>query len=83
METVMILAMGFVCIACFMIGAKVGQQVSKGEKVEMPVVNPLKAAQEHQAKKEAEHQLNKIETIMSNIECYNGTEYGQKDVPKG
>jgi hypothetical protein len=83
MEALLMAVTGVVNILCFVIGAKVGQAVSKGEKVEMPIVNPLKAAQEHQAKKEAEHQLNKIETIMSNIECYNGTEYGQKDVPKG
>lgn len=83
MEALLVCLVGVMNILCFMIGAKVGQQVTKGEKVEIPLVNPLKIAQEHQAKKEAEHQLNKIETIMSNIECYNGTEYGQKDVPKG
>lgn len=83
MEALLVGLVGVMNILCFVVGAKVGQQVSKGEKVEIPLVNPLKVAQEHQAKKEAEHQLNKIETIMSNIECYNGTEYGQKDVPKG
>lgn len=83
MEALLLAIMGVVNILCFMIGAKVGQAVTKGEKVEMPNVNPLKAVQEHQARKEAEFQLSKIETIMSNIESYNGTEHGQKDVPMG
>ena len=48
-----ILAIGAVCIACFVMGAKVGQAVSKGEKVEVPEVNPIKAFQEHRARQEA------------------------------
>ena len=45
---------GAVNIFCFLIGAKVGQAVSKGEKVEMPSVNPMKLYKQHEAKKEAE-----------------------------
>ena len=41
-------------IVCFMVGAKVGQAVSKGEEVKLPTVNPLEAVREHNAKKEAE-----------------------------
>lgn len=81
MEVVTILAMGFICAACFLIGARVGQKVVKGETVELP--NPVKAIKEHQAKKEAEFQQNKIDVIMENIENYDGTGYGQKDVPRG
>ena len=81
MEVVTILAMGFVCVACFLIGAKVGQTVAKGEPVEMP--NPVKAIKVHQAKKEAEFQQSKVDTILENIDNYDGTGYGQKDVPKG
>lgn len=83
MEAVMMLAIGFVCMASFMIGAKVGQAVSKGEKVEIPSVNPLKIAEEHQAKKEAKYQQSRIDTIMNNIDAYDGTSNGQKEVPKG
>lgn len=83
MEVVMILAIGFVCMACFLMGAKVGQAVAKNEKVEMPTLNPVKAIREHQAKKEAEFQQNKVDTILENIDNYDGTGYGQKDVPRG
>lgn len=69
-------------IVCFMVGAKVGQTVSKGEEVRLPTVNPLEAVREHNAKKEAQYQQSKIDTILSNIESYDGTGNGQKDIPR-
>ena len=75
-----ILAVGALCIGCFVIGAKVGQKVSKGEEIEVPSVNPFEAYRKHEAKREAEKEQEKIDTIMQNIECYDGTSKGQKDV---
>ena len=82
MEVLTILAVAFVCMASFLVGAKVGQAASKGEKIETPTVNPLKAYREHEAKKVAQAEQDKISVIMSNIEAYNGTSDGQKDVPR-
>lgn len=82
MEAVMILAIGFVCMVCFMMGAKVGQSVAKDEKIETPAVNPVKAIKEHRARQEAEMEQSRIETIMQNIENYDGTSHRQEDVPK-
>lgn len=81
MEILLVLVVGALCIACFFVGAKVGQQTSKGEPLEVPVPNPLKAWQEHREKKEAEKEQEKLETILQNIEAYDGTGAGQKDVP--
>ncbi len=67
-------------IACFVIGAKVGQTVSKGETIETPAVSPLKAYRENKAQKEADAEKNKIDTILRNIDNYNGTGYGQEEV---
>ena len=75
-----ILAVGALCIGCFVIGAKVGQKVSKGEEIELPSLNPLEVYRKHEAKREAEREQDKIDTIMQNIECYDGTGRGQKDV---
>ena len=83
MEVLALSVFGAVNILCFMIGAKVGQTVSKGERVELPSVNPLKAVRENKSKEEAEYQQSKIDTIMRNIESYDGTSNGQKDVPRG
>ena len=81
MEVITILAIGFVCAVCFLLGAKVGQAVSRGEPVEVP--NPVKAVEDHRAKKEAEFAQSKIDTILRNIENYDGTSYGQEEVPRG
>ena len=80
MEILLALAVGTLCIACFLIGAKVGQKVSKGEAIEMHSVNPIKAVKEHKEHKEAEMEQNKLDTIMRNIERYDGTSRGQEDV---
>ena len=83
MEVLLLLVMGITNILCFMIGAKVGQAVVKGEKVEIPSVNPLKAYREHESRMEAQREQDRLETIMANLEAYDGTGKGQKDVPSG
>jgi hypothetical protein len=82
MEALTIVAMGLVCMACFLMGAKVGQTVAKGETIETPTVNPIKAIKEQRARQEAEMAQSRIETIMQNIENYDGTSHKQEDVPK-
>ena len=83
MEVLLVLTVGAMCIGCFIIGAKVGQQVAKGEEIKLPSVNPLEAFREYQNKKEAEMEQNRIDTILQNIESYDGTSNGQKEVPRG
>ena len=83
MEIILLLVACVANISCFIIGAVVGMKVSRGERIEVPNLNPVKAIEERQAKKEAEHEQSKIDTIMENIERYDGTAYGQKDVPRG
>ena len=84
MELVIIIAVvGALNVACFFIGAKVGQTVAKGEKIEAPSLDPIKKIQERQGRKEAEKEQERIDTIMRNIESYDGTAKGQEDVPRG
>ncbi len=80
MEVLIMLVMGAVNVLCFVVGAKTGQAVSKGETVKMPSVNPLQAVREHNERKQAEMDQNKLDTIIRNIECYDGTGRGQEDV---
>lgn len=77
-----ILAVGALNIACFFIGAKVGQTVSKGETIETPTISPIKLVKKHNDEKAAEAEQNKIDAIMRNIESYDGTSRGQEDVPR-
>ena len=81
MDIVLLLAIASLSnIACFVIGAKVGQKVVKDEPIETPDVNPFKAYREKQEKKEEEAAKNRIDTILRNIDNYDGTGNGQEDV---
>ena len=81
MEVLLLLVMGAANIACFMIGARVGQKVTKGEEVKLPTVNPMELVQEQREKRAAKEEQDKRDTILRNIESYDGTGYGQEDVP--
>ena len=83
MEVLTLAVFAIANIFCFIIGAKVGQKVAKGEPVEMPTVNPMEIVREHKAKQKAEEELDRLDAIMRNIESYDGTSNGQRDVPKG
>jgi hypothetical protein len=81
MEVLLFAVMAVSNIVCFIIGAKVGQAVSKGEKIETPTLDPLKAYRENEAKKEAQKEQQWREAVLRNIESYDGTAAGQQDVP--
>ena len=83
MEALLMLIMGAYGVVCFLIGASVRQKVDKGEKVEVPTVNPLAIAREYREHKEEEEKKSRMDAILRNIDAYDGTEVGQKDVPKG
>ena len=78
-----LLVAGGINIACFLFGAKVGQTVAAGKPVELP--NPVKsvkeAAQERTARKEQEYQQKQLDLLLENIENYDGSANGQKDIP--
>lgn len=69
-------------ILSFTIGAKVGQKISKGEEIEIKLPNPVQKVSEYIEKKETEKEQNKLEIIAENIDNYDGTGIGQKDIPK-
>jgi hypothetical protein len=74
------MAVGVVNIICFFIGAKIGQKVVKGEEIKAPEITIPTPIRDYQKKKQAEAEQEKIDTIMQNIERYDGTSMGQKDV---
>ena len=78
MNAAIILAIGFICMACFLLGAKVGQTVAKGEEVKLPTVKPVK---EVPVQPQQEDKKSRLDIIMQNIDNYDGTEQGQVDVP--
>lgn len=81
MEALLIAVVAISNIACFLIGARIGQQAVKGEEIELPTVNPMELIREHREKQEVKWEQDRVDTILQNIESYDGTAYGQKDVP--
>lgn len=82
MYVAVIAVTGLLNLICFVVGAKVGQMVVKDETIKLPSFNPIEAIREHEARKEAEYEQNRIDTIMRNIERYDGTAAGQEDIPR-
>lgn len=80
MEILLVITVGALCIGCFLIGAKVGQAVSKGETVELPSVNPFEAHRKAEARKEAQMEQERIDRILRNVDNYDGTGRGQEEV---
>lgn len=78
MEILTILVTGALCIVCFFVGAKVGQSVQKGKDITIP--NPVKAVTEYKESREYKKQQEQINTMMDNINNYDGTGMGQKDL---
>ncbi len=79
MDTLSLAIMGAVNIICFVIGAKVGQTAQKGEdiRLEIPTVRPAGGFKQKRAEREEQ---DRMETIMHNIEAYDGTSLGQREV---
>lgn len=79
----LIITMSVLNVACFFIGAKVGQQVVKGEKIEIP--NPVKSVrddiQSFNERKETNKTQERLDAIAHNIDVYDGTSIGQIDIP--
>lgn len=84
MDILMILVVGTLNLACFFVGAKVGQTVSKGKDIEVvtPVEYLKRVQQQNIDRKEQEREQKRLDTILHNIENYDGTGNGQEDVPR-
>lgn len=80
MEILLAITVGALCVSCFLIGAKVGQTVSKGETIELPSANPFDAYRKNEARKMAQEERDRINTILRNVDNYDGTGRGQEEV---
>ena len=65
-------------ILCFTIGAKIGQKVINEEPITLP--NPVKAVENYRTEREYKEEQRKLEIMLENINNYDGTSLGQKDV---
>ena len=81
MEIVSIVAMVLIIVAFFM-GVVIGQKLSKKEDIKLPEVRKenLPFTKEHKAKVEQDKNITKLNQVLENINNYNGTPQGQKEV---
>lgn len=66
-------------ILCFFIGAKIGQKIVRNETIEIP--SPRKAIESHRQAKQEKKEKDIENLILANIDAYDGTEIGQRDIP--
>lgn len=72
---------GVFIIVSYSLGLKNGQKLSKNEDVIVPNINPVKVVTEGIEKHEERKKQEREEIIDYNIDNYDGTGLGQKDVP--
>ena len=81
METIILLLLvGGMELLAFLIGARVGQKVINKEPVELPTINPLTLYKEHKEKVEISKEQEKLNTMLENINNYDGTSAFQKEI---
>lgn len=82
MEAIILLIVSMSNIICFFLGAKIGQKVVKNESVKIIDKSPIEAIREKQENKELKRQQEIDDVIKHNIDVYDGTSLGQKDIPR-
>ena len=75
---ILIVSVGLMNVLCFLIGAKTGQKASKGEDITLPKINPIEAVREYEETRQQKKEEDNFNTMLENIEVYDGTGIGQK-----
>ena len=81
MDILLCTVFGVFILLSFVIGVRIGQKVNNNESIEL---NPVKVYKEYKDEEESKRQLKFSEEVMNtmleNIDNYNGTAEGQKDI---
>ncbi len=81
METIALLFLfGVFIILAYTLGLKNGQKLKNDEEIKMPEVNPIKIVRNEIDAFEQRKKQDVYDTIMANIDNYDGTGLGQKDI---
>lgn len=82
MEAIILLIVSMSNIICFFLGAKIGQRVVNNQPVRIIDKSPIESIREKQDSKELKKQQEIDDVIKHNIDVYDGTSLGQKDIPR-
>ena len=81
MDILLCTVFGVFILLSFVIGVRIGQKVNNNEPIEL---NPVKVYKDYKEEEESKRQLKFSEeamnTMLENIDNYNGTAEGQKDI---
>lgn len=81
-DTILLLFLfGIFIIIAYTLGLKNGQKLKNNEEIKMPEINPVKIVRNEIESFEEKKRQDAFETMMSNIDNYDGTGLGQKDIP--
>jgi hypothetical protein len=82
METITLLFLfGVFIIIAYTLGLKNGQKLKNNEEIKLPEVNPVKIVRNEIETFEQKKKQDAYDTMMANIDNYDGTGLGQKDIP--
>ena len=83
MEIILCTVFGVFILLSFVIGVRIGQKVNNDEPIRL---NPIRAIDEYKEEKEVKRQIkeaeSKLNVMFDNIDTYDGTGLGQKDIPR-
>ena len=83
MEILLCTVFGVFILLSFIIGVRIGQKVNNDEPIRL---NPVRAIDEYKEENEVKRQIIETETklnaMLDNIDSYDGTGLGQKDIPR-
>ena len=82
METIALLFLfGIFIILSYTLGLKNGQKLKNNEEIKIPEINPVKIVRNEIETFEQKKKQDAYDTMMANIDNYDGTGLGQKDIP--
>lgn len=65
---------------CLIVGVKVGQKAYRGEDIKMKLPNPVEKVKTFKESQETKKEQEAVETMLYNIDVYDGTGLGQRDI---
>jgi hypothetical protein len=83
MTYLIIVANGLLFLWAYRLGLKDGRAIKEDKpltEIKLPELPKLKSKKEKEQEEKAKKEIDRLGTIMSNIDNYNGTSIGQKEV---
>ena len=72
---------GLIIIAAYTLGLRNGQKLIKKEEITVPNINPIKIVEQIKETKENKKEQVAYDIMMSNIDNYDGSSLGPRDIP--